>query len=282
MKMENEEDVNKEKHRGIVDLVFFDGASNAQNAGVILQAFNPRITLCHGAEHVVSLFFSDVYQKVMQFHTLSNFCKQCRNIWGAVRHTPSAIFKHHTKLHNNGRHVGFIKPSECRMAGEHIALLRLLRLKNALRATITSKEFVELRVFPKQCAILMGDDFWKYLFAMCHALYAPMRVLRLADQKTPAMDKLYFFVLQTDRMLPLWLGDAEEKEKTLLSGDVLACMSGNSMPAGSEEEEEEDLSDDDDGLGDDGDITSEHEQNGMEVYDDHDDNSDGDDNNNQG
>ena len=127
----------------------------------------------------------------------------------------------------------------------------------------------------------MGDDFWKYLFAMCRALYAPMHVLRLADQKTPAMDKLYFFVLQTDRMLPLWLGDAEEKEKTLLSGDVLACMSGNSMPAGSEEEE--DLSDDDDGLGDDdGDITSEHEQNGMEVYDDHDDNSDGDDNNNQG
>jgi hypothetical protein len=195
MKMESEEDVNKNKNRGIVDIVFFDGASNVQNAGVILQTMNPRITLCHGAEHVVSLFFSDVYRKVMQFHTLSNFCKQCRNIWGAVRHAPSAIFKHHTRQHNNGRHIGFIKPSECRMAGEHIALLRLLRLKNALRATITSKEFVDLRVFPKQSTILMSDDFWMYLFAMCRALYAPMRVLRLADQKTPAMDKLLYFVV---------------------------------------------------------------------------------------
>jgi hypothetical protein len=243
-KMESEVDVNRVQNKGIVDMVFFDGASNVQNAGIILQAYNPRITVCHGAEHVVSLLFSDVYQKVMQYHTLSNFCKQCRNIWGSVRHTPSAIFKHHTKLHNNGRHIGFIKPSECRMAGEHIALLRLLRLKDALRSTITSKEFVDLRVFPKQCAILMSDDFWKYLFVMCRALYAPMRVLRLADQKTPAMDKLYYFVLQTDRMLPLWLDDAEQKEESILTSEVLACMSGNTLPAGNEEEEE--LSDDDD------------------------------------
>ena len=60
----------------------------------------------------------------------------------------------------------------------------------------------------------MSDDFWKYLFVMCRALYAPMRVLRLADQKSPAMDKLYYFVLQTDRMLPLWLDDAEQKEES--------------------------------------------------------------------
>ncbi len=139
VKMESEEDANKKKNWGIVDLVFFDGASNVQIAGVILQTMNPHITLCHGAEHVVSLFFSDVYRKVMQFHMLSNFCKQCRSIWGAVRHTPLAIFKQHTKQHNNGCHIGFIKPSECRMAGEHTALLCLFHLKNALRATITSK-----------------------------------------------------------------------------------------------------------------------------------------------
>ena len=55
--MEGEVDVHKKKLLGIVDLVFFEGASIVQNAGKILRAYNPRITVGHGAEHVVSLFF---------------------------------------------------------------------------------------------------------------------------------------------------------------------------------------------------------------------------------
>jgi len=96
------------------------------------------------------------------------------------------------------------------MAGEQIALLCLLRLRNALKATVTSKEFVDLKVFKSASDIILCDDFWKYLFMMCRALYAPMRVLRLADQKTPAMDKLYFYVLQADAMLPKYLGDLDK------------------------------------------------------------------------
>jgi len=64
--------------------VFFDGASNVQNAGKTLRAFNPRITVGHGAEHVVSLFFSDVYTKVQSFMFLSAFAKRLHNIFGAV------------------------------------------------------------------------------------------------------------------------------------------------------------------------------------------------------
>ena len=45
--------------------MFFDGASNVKNAGELLQAKYPRITVGHGAEHVVSLFFKDVYEKVI-------------------------------------------------------------------------------------------------------------------------------------------------------------------------------------------------------------------------
>jgi len=48
----------------VVDLAFFDGASNVQNAGAILQSIYPRITVGHGAEHVVSLLFLDCYLKV--------------------------------------------------------------------------------------------------------------------------------------------------------------------------------------------------------------------------
>jgi hypothetical protein len=53
------------------------------------------------------------------------------------------------------------------MAGEQIALTRLLRLRDALKSTINSKEFI---------------------FVMCRALYSPMRVLRLADQQVPGME----------------------------------------------------------------------------------------------
>jgi len=189
-----------------------------------LRAFNPRITVGHGAEHVVSLFFSDVYTKVRDFKILAVFAERVRNIFGSVRHAPSAMFKKHTPQHNHGVHLGFIKPSECRMAGKHIAILRLLRLKNALLLTINSKEFIELRAFQSVCQVLMNPDFWKWTFVMCRALYAPMRVLRLADQQTPAMDKLHYYVLQTDRMLEMYVADAEERGVGLLTSATIRAM----------------------------------------------------------
>jgi hypothetical protein len=121
--MESEENIHKKRYAGLVDLVFFDGASNVQNAAKILRGFNPCITVGHGAEHVVSLFFSDVYTKVKSFMLLSAFAKRVRNIFGSVRHSPSAMFKKYSCQHNHGVYLGFIKPSECWMAGEHIAIL---------------------------------------------------------------------------------------------------------------------------------------------------------------
>lgn len=42
------------------DIFFFDGASNVQKGGRILEAKYPRTYCLHAGEHVVSLFFSDV------------------------------------------------------------------------------------------------------------------------------------------------------------------------------------------------------------------------------
>ena len=78
------------------------------------------------------------------------------------------------------------------MGGELISLLRLLRLKDALRSTINSKEFLDLNNFKEECCVLNNDHFWMYLFLMCRVLYAPMRVLRLADQQTASMDNYIF------------------------------------------------------------------------------------------
>jgi hypothetical protein len=150
--LEGEVDEHKHKCMDVVNLVFFDGASNVQNVGELLQVKYPCITVGHGVEHVVSLFFKDVYEqvsgmhayvvlfgtdnsscmmfccKVLEFRVVSEFAKKCQNIWGSVRHKPSAMFKKYSKQHSNGIPLGFIKSLECKMAGEHIALLRLLHL----------------------------------------------------------------------------------------------------------------------------------------------------------
>ena len=104
------------------------------------------------------------------------------------------------------------------MAGHHIALLRILRLKAALQATVTSVEFQQLNAFQDIARVLMAEEFWVYLFLMCRALYAPMRLLRLADQKVPAMDKLHYFVMQANRIMPKYLFEAEHHSASLTEG----------------------------------------------------------------
>jgi hypothetical protein len=52
-------------------------------------------------------------------------------------------------------------------------------------------------------SILQSKNFWNYLLSMCCALYAPMRVLRLA-----AMDNLHFYVCQTDANMSRYLAKA--------------------------------------------------------------------------
>ena len=166
------------------------------------------------------------------------------------------MFKHYTKIHNNGIFLGFTKPSECRMAGEQIALTRLLRLRDALKSTINSKEFMDLNNFKPETFVLNSDNFWLYLFVMCRALYAPMRVLRLADQQVPGMEKLYYYVLQTDRMLLRWLPDAEMRVLAHRCDGTYNAMTNmdeyvfdeEAADSSGNDDEEEDSDDDEDHL----------------------------------
>ena len=123
------------------------------------------------------------------FKNLSDFCKRCRNIWGSIGTRRMQCSK-----------VGFIKPSRCLMGWELISLFRLLRLKDALRSTINSKEFFNLNNFKEECCVLNNGNFLDVpvFDVSCFVFYATMRVLRLADQHTTLMDKHYFFILQTD------------------------------------------------------------------------------------
>jgi hypothetical protein len=219
-RIEQTKDPNNQKtdHQGVVDLLLIDGASNVQNAAKLVSITYPHITVVHGAEHVVSLFFKEIFIKMPVFQSLSQFLKQCRNIFGSTHHGPHAIFKKHSIMHNNCIYIGFIKISECRMAQELIGLLRSLRLRDILRATIASKEFKDTweKTFWGEVIVLKNNEFWKYLFTLCHYLYTPMRILRLADQKIPAIDKLHYYVCQTDKLLAKYIKISEVESSHIL------------------------------------------------------------------
>jgi hypothetical protein len=65
------------------------------------------------------------------------------------------------------------------MSGELIGLLCLLRLRDILWVTIASKEFKDIweKTYWREVVVLENNEFWKYLFTLCHSLYAPMRIL---------------------------------------------------------------------------------------------------------
>jgi len=46
--------------RTLIDIFYFDSASNVQKAGEVLMAKYPRTFCYHGGKHVVSLFFSSL------------------------------------------------------------------------------------------------------------------------------------------------------------------------------------------------------------------------------
>ncbi len=129
------------------DVIFFDGASNVQAAGAIIEAKHSRAITLHGAEHVISLFFSDVFS-FPEFKSLYHIAKRCYCVFGSgSMHQPYAIFQKYLKRHNNGKNIGLMRAAGTRMAGAAIVLMRFIRLRPALISTVTSPEFIKIKVW---------------------------------------------------------------------------------------------------------------------------------------
>ena len=89
-------------HKSLVDLLYFDGASNVQKAGSIIGAVYPRVTCLHGAEHVVSLFFSDIC-KIASIQAFIRYYRRVYKWFGSgSHHVPYAIFSKHVSKSNCG------------------------------------------------------------------------------------------------------------------------------------------------------------------------------------
>jgi hypothetical protein len=69
---------------------------------------------------------------------------QVRNTFGSTRHTFHLLFVKISKMHNNGRYLGFIEPSDCPTGGHIIQLLRVLRLCESITEAVNSKVFFDV------------------------------------------------------------------------------------------------------------------------------------------
>lgn len=104
-----------------------------------------------------------------------------------------------------------------------------------------------LRSFKEEADVSQSEEFWRYLFTMHCSLYAPMRVLHLADQKILAMDTLHFHVCQTDLNLQKYIKQAKEDVSLCRDRSTLRLMDSLSRDVVEEPDggDEADVVDDD-------------------------------------
>jgi hypothetical protein len=138
------------------DLIIFDGAANVQKAGLLVETRFPHVSVIHGAEHVISLFYSDIF-RLEEFDVLKRLNQYIYRFFGSgAMHSPYAIFSKHARDHNHGKSIGLIRASDTRMGGHVISMMRTLKLKDPLLNTLTSASFMHgnykvSRTFARSC-----------------------------------------------------------------------------------------------------------------------------------
>ena len=83
------------------------------------------------------------------------------------------------------------------------------------------------------------------------------------------MDKLFYYVSQTDRMLPKYLGDVEAHSASLMSDATINAIDTSTFSAGvSDDDDSDDGSDEDENGGDDAESVVESDDSGESDDDD--------------
>ena len=105
--------------------------------------------MLHGAEHVVSLFFSDIAKRIPAITKMISIYKKMYSVFGSGSyHSPHAIFRKTSQTHF-GTFVGLIRAADTGMAGYFMAFARFIRLKSVLRQTVSSIEYIESKKIRK-------------------------------------------------------------------------------------------------------------------------------------
>ena len=111
------------------------------------------------------------------------------------------------------------------MGGEALQLLRVLGFHYPLIECYASRVFLDLpKTFHFLAELMKRDDYWDLHYAVCLFLYPMLRLLRLADMRIGVMDKVYWYVLQVDRLLEESTNNVVEKwQKGGLMLELTVC-----------------------------------------------------------
>ena len=121
----------------LTDVIIFDWASNVYHGGKVLKVHYPKLTVMHGVEHTVLLFFYDV-SKIPIVNQMISAHKMIYNMFGSgIYQKPHSIFK--SKYQDFHKiNIGVFSGNETIMAGYFMGIHRDLRMRKFLQATISS------------------------------------------------------------------------------------------------------------------------------------------------
>ena len=86
------------------------------------------------------------------------------------------------------------------MASFFYAMVRLLRLRRSLVATVMHPNHFELEKTPRMhraCIDVKNEDMWNAFYVLCALCHGPLLVLRYSDAGEPAMDKVFYWSYRT-------------------------------------------------------------------------------------
>jgi len=167
--------------------------------------------------------------------------KTCRlyNVFGSgANHGIYAQFMSQSALANGRRKVGLLRGAGTRMALWFYAMIRALRLRQPLTATIHQQKFVDLNLNESAKAAvrdIKDDKLWKCIYILLRAVFPALRLLRYCDKNKPAMDKIFFLSHRTT----VALENSEQflNDKSLFGSlkiDVNLTKEGNTILGGAE------------------------------------------------
>jgi hypothetical protein len=105
---------------------------------------------------------------------------------------------------NKGCSVNLLWGAGTQMALWFCAMVRLLRLRQPLAATIHQQRFVDLNLNDSVRAAvhdIKDDKFWKCIYLLVCAVFPALGLLRYCDKSKPRMDKIFFLSHRTTRAL---------------------------------------------------------------------------------
>ena len=127
-------------NKTITDVVMFGWALNLQLGGEVMKIHYPKLTVMHGVENSVSLFFNDI-SNVLSINQMITDHKEIDNLFGpGIYHKTHSVFKSNPfKCYN--RNIGLFSGNDYRIDGYFVGVHRYLRMRKPLLSTVLSAEF---------------------------------------------------------------------------------------------------------------------------------------------